>query len=51
MKEGDNTGIQTIVAENAPVVYYNLSGVQVANPQNGLFIKKQGSTVSKVLVK
>lgn len=51
VKEGDNTGIQTIVAENAPVVYYNLSGVQVANPQNGLFIKKQGSTVSKVLVK
>lgn len=36
---------------NVPVVYYNLSGMQVANPANGLFIKKQGNVVTKVLVK
>lgn len=37
--------------ENAPVKYYNLQGVEVANPENGLFIKVQGKKTSKVLVK
>lgn len=37
---------------NAPVEYYNLQGVRVANPAAGqLIIKKQGTEVSKVLVK
>ncbi len=35
--------------ENAPVEYFNLQGVRVANPANGLFIKKQGSKVTKVI--
>lgn len=39
------------VEENATAVYYNLQGVEVANPANGLYIVKQGSKVSKVLVK
>lgn len=52
VEEGDQTGIAVIEAgSNAPAVYYNLSGVRVANPQNGLFIKKQGNVVTKVLVK
>lgn len=29
-------------------VYYNLQGVRVANPQGGIYIKVQGSTVTKV---
>ena len=37
--------------ENAPVVYYNLQGVEVANPTAGLYIKVQGNNVEKVLVK
>ena len=32
-------------------VYYNLQGVKVANPENGLYIVKQGAKASKVLVK
>lgn len=36
---------------NAPVEYYNLNGVRVNNPSNGIFIRKQGSKVSKVIVK
>ena len=36
---------------NAPVEYYNLQGVKVANPSNGIFIKVQGSKASKVYVK
>lgn len=35
---------------NAPVEYYNLQGVKVANPSNGLFIKKQGNKAVKVIL-
>lgn len=35
--------------ENAPVEYYNLQGVKVMNPENGIFIKKQGAKAEKVL--
>lgn len=45
-------GINNItVDENAPVVYYNLQGVQVANPENGIYIRRQGNKATKVLVK
>lgn len=37
--------------ENAPVEYYNLQGIRIAEPQNGIFIRRQGNRVSKVLVK
>jgi hypothetical protein len=36
---------------NAAVEYYNLQGIRVNNPQNGLYIRRQGKNVSKVLVK
>ena len=35
---------------NAPVEYYNLQGVKVNNPANGIFIKKQGSKATKVVL-
>lgn len=37
--------------ENAPVEYYNSQGIRVNNPSNGIYIKRQGSTVTKVLVR
>ena len=44
------TGITNISAdENAPVEYFNLQGVRVANPENGIFIVRQGSKVTKVI--
>lgn len=47
-----STGIATVEAdENAPVEYYNLQGVRVANPESGLYIRRQGSKAVKVLVK
>jgi len=47
-----STGIEDIVVdENAPVEYYNLQGVRVANPENGLYIRRQGNKATKVLVK
>lgn len=40
----------TAADENAPVIYYNLQGVRVDNPENGLYIKRQGNNVSKVYI-
>lgn len=46
------TGVEEItVEENAPVEYFNLQGVRVANPENGIFIKRAGDKVTKVIVK
>lgn len=48
-----NDAIDSIGAddENAPVEYYNIEGMRIANPENGLYIRRQGSKVSKVYVK
>lgn len=40
-----------VVDENAPVEYFNLLGVRVENPENGIYIRRQAGKVSKVLVK
>jgi|GEM_PF-5349820 len=48
-------GVEGVVADadlNAPVEYFNLQGVRVANPEAGqLVIKRQGSTVTKLIVR
>ncbi len=44
------TGVETIGTDNAPVEYYNLQGVKVENPENGIFIKKQGNKAVKVIL-
>lgn len=53
--QGGDTGVDGIVAdridENAPVEYYNLQGVRVANPQGGIFIRRQGAKADKVYIK
>lgn len=36
--------------DNAPAVYYNLQGVRVDNPTNGIYIQRQGSKVNKVVL-
>lgn len=49
-----STGVAGIVAdENAPVEYYNLNGVRVNgnNLTPGVYVKRQGTKVAKVLVK
>lgn len=46
-------GINNIVSDSsnadAPVEYYNLQGVRVSNPENGLFIRRQGGKVEKIV--
>ena len=36
--------------ENAAVEYFNLQGVKVANPEKGIFIKRQGEKTFKVIL-
>lgn len=46
------SGIAEIgVEENAPVEYYNLQGIRVENPENGLYIVKQGNKVTKKVIR
>lgn len=47
----DSSSAELVEVENAPAEYFNLQGVRVANPENGLYIRRQGNTVTKVLVK
>ncbi len=46
-------GVKAIQIEDAQAapVYYNLQGVRVDNPANGIYIKHEGSKASKVFVK
>lgn len=49
--EGTLTGVEGISAEadaDAPVEFYDLQGRKVANPQGGIFIRRQGNQVTKV---
>ena len=48
------SGIEDVVVDsdnNAPVEYYNLQGIKVENPESGVYIRVQGNTVNKVLIK
>lgn len=47
VKVGES-GISDITVDNVAPVYYNLQGVRVANPQNGLYIEVRGNKVAKV---
>ena len=38
-----------IIDFNAPVEYYNLNGMRVANPDKGIYIVRQGNSVKKVI--
>jgi hypothetical protein len=50
---GTLTGVDDVVVSdaNAPVEYYNLNGVRVDGTAPGLYIRRQGSTVTKVVVR
>ena len=44
------SGIESaFVEEELPVEYYNLQGVKVNNPEKGIYIKKQGEKIMKIV--
>lgn len=48
----EGTGVNTITgSSDSAVEFYNLNGVRVNNPSNGLYIRRQGNDVSKVIIK
>ena len=53
-REDEDTGIAGVEADgNAPVEYFNLNGVQVKadNMTPGVYVRRQGKNVTKVMVK
>lgn len=53
-KLASGSGVDTVeaeVSEDAPVVYYNLQGVRVENPEQGLYIRVQGNKATKVAIR
>ncbi len=46
-------GIANVAVDNsnAPVEYFNFQGVRVANPENGIYIRRQGTEATKIFVK
>ena len=50
---GVSTGISDIEIDsaNGEAEYFNLQGIRVDNPTNGIFIRRQGSKVEKVVIR
>lgn len=49
--EVDFTGVEDIeITDSTPLKYYNLQGVEVEKPENGVYIKRQGDKVTKVVI-
>lgn len=46
-----SAGVESLVDENVPAVYYNLQGVKVENPSKGIYVVKQGDKTRKVFIK
>ncbi|MDE6484021.1 MAG: hypothetical protein K2L14_01310 [Duncaniella sp.] len=45
------TGIENVAVDAAAEVeYFNLQGIRVVNPENGVFIRRQGNEVKKVVL-
>lgn len=48
---GINAADDAMNAADEKPVYYNLNGIKVENPSNGIFIMKKGSKTSKVIIR
>lgn len=55
-KDFDFSGVEDIAAPDntqtdGPVEYYTLQGIRIANPAQGVFIRRQGNKSSKIILK
>ncbi|MDE6291207.1 MAG: hypothetical protein K2M16_06720 [Muribaculaceae bacterium] len=46
-----STAVAGLESEDAPVEYFNLNGMKVAQPTEGIFIRRQGSKTEKVVIR
>lgn len=53
LPEPGETAIENINIDmnDGPCEYFNLQGIKIDNPTNGLFIRRQGNKVTKVVIK
>lgn len=56
LSKGDatiQTGVENVADDNAdaPVEYYTLQGIRVMEPSAGIYLRRQGTAVTKILVK
>lgn len=51
IEQAGSSAISEIASDEAEAEYFNLQGIRVDNPSNGVFIRRQGSKVSKVIVR
>ncbi len=49
--DGDPDAVEAINSAAGAVEYYNLQGVRVANPENGIFIVREGNKVAKKVIR
>lgn len=47
----DFDAVEVIGADDSEVEYFNLQGVSVKNPASGVYIRRQGSHVEKIIIK
>ncbi|MDE6217565.1 MAG: starch-binding protein, partial [Muribaculaceae bacterium] len=45
------SGVSLSPADDSEVIYFNLQGVRVSEPVSGIYLRKQGNKVMKVIVK
>ncbi len=52
VEDDGNTGVKSTLADDTgnPSEYYNLQGVKVEKPDKGIYVKKQGSKTTKVVL-
>ena len=52
LSKAGQTGVEDVMAEDAdaPVEWFNLQGIRVANPENGIYIRRQCSKIEKVVL-
>lgn len=46
----EDSGVDSLGTENAAPAYFNLQGVRVENPKNGIFIRRHGAKAEKVIL-
>ena len=51
VKQHVSVGVDEITVAEGEAQYYNMQGVRVANPENGMFIRVQNGKAHKVVLK
>ena len=50
-KDNSSNAVESVLDASAPAEYFNINGMKVANPTEGIFIRRQGTRTEKVIIK